>query len=173
MSVHADSAELIAANAQLADLQRQIAAMKKQLPAEVPPDRKPLFRAAQASWEKVAQLHGDAQTRPPLVGESHADYLRALAAPYTKHSKPWSSVDLYQVPDAMLDVVIDQVRADALVAAKNPPVTPGVLTVREERNDAGTLIRRFYGDIGVMLDLSRNQRRYVTGFPTIHNAYPS
>ena len=166
-AIQADSAELIAANARLAALQQEVSNMQKRLPADVPADQKQHFTAAQARWEQIAAAFGDAQVRRPLTGESLPDYNRSLAGSYKSHSKAWKEINLYEVPDEVLDIVINQVHADALEAAKSPPVTPGVLTMRQHRDDAGRRFNRFYGDIGVMLDLSRNPRQYVTGFPAL------
>ena len=165
--VHADSAELAAANTKLAALQKQIAEMQKRLPAEVPADQKGMFVTAQANWERVAEAFGDGSVRRPLNGETLPDYNRALMNNYKTHSKPWAGVNLYEVPDEVLNVVIDQVHADALAAAKSPTIEPGKLTMRQRRDAAGRLFNEFHGDIGVMLDLSRNPRQYVTGFPAL------
>ena len=166
-AVRADSAELIAANTRLAALRKEIADMNKRLPAETPADQKEHFTAAQARWERIAEAFGDAQVRRPLNGESLADYNRALMGGYKSHSKAWKEINLYEVPDEVLDIVINQVHADALAAAANPPVVPGKLTMRQHRDAAGRTFNRFHGDIGVMLDLSRNPRQYVTGFPAL------
>ena len=165
--VRADSAELAAANTKLAALQKQIAEMQKRLPAEVPADQKGMFVTAQANWERVAEAFGDGSVRRPLAGETLPDYNRALMNNYKTHSKPWAGVNLYEVPDEVLNVVIDQVHADALAAAKSPTIEPGKLTMRQRRDAAGRLFNEFHGDIGVMLDLSRNARQYVTGFPAL------
>ena len=141
--------------------------MPKPLPAKIPADQKERFTTAQARWEQVAEAFGDAQVRRPLNGESLADYNRALMGDYKPHSKAWKDINLYEVPDEVLDVVINQIHADALAVAANPPVVPGKLTMRQRRDSAGRLINEFAGDIGVMLDLSRNPRQYVTGFPAL------
>lgn len=46
-------------------------------------------------------------------------------------------------------------------------IAAGGLHMVIDHDGAGRPIRSIYGDIGAMLDLSRNPRQYVTGFPAI------
>lgn len=169
----ADSAtekKLDAANVRIEGMAKLIADMQKHMPAVIADDQRAHYTAAQSKWEKVAQLFGDSEGAPRAMnGESLPDYNRRLMSKYKVHSKVWKEQDLDKLPDAVLGVAIDQIHADAVAAAVAPaPTADGVLNAREFKDPmTGRMTRKFYGDIGVMLDLSRNQRQYVTGFPTI------
>ena len=161
----ADAVDVL--NVRIDELKRQVHEVEKRMPTRNPADQRENFRTARLKWDQIAQAFGDPEgVRGPLNGESLGDYQRALANPHKDHSR-WKDIDLYQqVPDAMLDVVVEQIHADALTAAKNPPVTPGTLTPRYRKDAAGRLITEWVGDINVMLDPFRNPRRYVTRFIT-------
>lgn len=173
----ADSAtekKLDAANQKIEGMAKLIADMQRHMPAVFSDEQKPLYTAAQAKWEKVAQLFGDSEGAPRAMnGESLPDYNRRLASRYKSHSPAWKEVDLDKLADVALDTVIGQIHADALVAAASPgPTADGVLTTREFRDKmSGRTTRKFYGDIGVMLDLSRNPRQFVTGFPALNSRH--
>ncbi|HEY0339306.1 MAG TPA: hypothetical protein VGC34_00750, partial [Steroidobacteraceae bacterium] len=131
-------------------------------------DQRQKLAAMRARWDQVFHAFGDLEGTPRIMeGESPADYDRRLATQHKAHSR-WKDVNLYEIrDDGILDVITSQIHADALEAAKRPPTEPGVLKMRQRRDAGGRIINEFVGDIGVMLDLSRNPRQYVTGFPTL------
>src|SRR5581483_9100704 len=120
-----DSAEhekkLDAANERIVGLEKVIADMQKRLPAEIPSEQRDKFTAAQSKWERIAQAFGDAEGAPRAMnGESLSDYQRRLMGKYKHHSNAWKEKDLMVVPDAVLDIAIEQIHADALAAALAP-----------------------------------------------------
>jgi hypothetical protein len=165
----AESAKLDAANERIAGLEKVLADINKRMPAAHTPEDRQKFTTVQHQWEKIAQAFGDSDGAPPaLNGESLPDYMRRLAGKHKAHSRAWKDADLSKVDDSVLSIAVDQIRADAEVAAMTPaPTSDGVLTSRVFNDEStGRKIRRFYGDISVMMAPFSNPRRLVSKFMT-------
>lgn len=164
----AESAKLDAANERIAGMEKLLAELNKRVPAVHTAEDRQKFTAVQHQWEKIAQAFGDSDgALPPMNGETLPDYMRRLAGKRKAHSRAWKDTDLSKIDDSALSIVVDQIRADAEVAAMTPaPTSDGVLTSRVFKDDIGRTTRRFYGDIAVMMSPFSNPRRYVSKFMT-------
>jgi hypothetical protein len=110
--------------------------------------------AAQMRADAVAAHLGTTAT-PPIAGESSLQYRKRVLTPVAARSERFkgaSSASLAGLDAATLGPVEDIVYADAIAAAKRPEnYAPGELRAVAERDTAGRLITKFYGDIGAWM----------------------
>lgn len=123
----------------------RLAKLESRLPQELADADRQLFVNAQMKNERVAQAFGDSAPRW-LNGDSLTLYRRRLIDRYKAHSRAWKDVDLAPFADKALDVVEDQVYADAYLAAAHPTDVPvGTLRQIQSRDQTGRTITRFVG----------------------------
>ena len=119
---------------------------------------------AQMKADSVARAFGDSAPHPTL-GESCLAYRRRLVGKFKEHSPAWKSIDLAAISDSALDVVEQQVFADAQAAARNPATVTGD-TLREIKSTGpgGHQISTF---IGPNSAFTRMHKPPVRGFGAI------
>jgi hypothetical protein len=127
------------------ELTKRLDKLESRIPVELPDADRQLFVAAQMKNERVAQAFGDSAPRW-LNGDSLTLYRRRLIDRYKVHSKAWKDIDLGSFADKALDIVEDQVYADAYAAAAHPADVPaGTLREIHSRDQTGRQISRFVG----------------------------
>jgi hypothetical protein len=101
---------------------------------------------AQMKGDSLARAFGDSAPAPTL-GESCLAYRRRLVGKFKEHSPAWKSVDMAAISDAALDVVEQQVFADAQTASRNPATVTGGLREIKRTGPGGHQISEFVGSI--------------------------
>lgn len=157
----ADAAEAERAKAD-ATLRADVAAMRASLSLSDADRAK--IADAQMKADSVARAFGDSAPHPTL-GESCLAYRRRLVGKFKEHSPAWKSIDLAAISDSALDVVEQQVFADAQAAARNPATVTGD-TLREIKSTGpgGHQISTFIGPISAF---TRMHKPPVRGFGAI------
>ncbi len=158
-------AEVLAANTAL---KAQIAELERRIPVELPEADRARFIDAQMKAERVAQTFGDSAGAPRWAnGETLAQYQRRLASKYKGHSPAWKDKDLAKLDASVLDVVADQIYADAIAAAINPAnIERGTLMERTETDRTNRRITKFFGDPEACWGPFKQPVRIVTGWQT-------
>ena len=143
---HADSIVVKTLREENAGMRARLDAIDQKI-KDMPEDERSRYVAAQQRADRVAQAFGDSARRW-LTGENLAQYRRALAQPFQKHSPSWKDIDLTTLPDNALEIAEKQIYADAWDAATKPSVLNAVEGLREvmEEDRTGRKISKFYGD---------------------------
>jgi 8-oxo-dGTP pyrophosphatase MutT (NUDIX family) len=118
---------------------------------------------AQMKGDSLARAFGDSAPAPTL-GESCLAYRRRLVGKFKEHSPAWKSVDMAAISDAALDVVEQQVFADAQAASRNPATVTGGLREIKRTGPGGHQISDFVGSIS---EFTRMHKPPVRGFGAI------
>ena len=113
--------------------------------------------------DSVARAFGDSAPHPTL-GESCTAYRRRLVGKFKEHSPAWKSIDMAAISDAALDVVEQQVFADAQAASRNPATVTGGLREIKRTGPGGHQISEFVGSIS---EFTRMHKPPVRGFGAI------
>ncbi len=149
-----DSRKDAALTAENAELRLRLARLEgamKAVTAETSKSERDALAAAQTRADGVAAMFGD-RAPPPIPGETAVDYRKRMVSRFQRHSDRFKGTRLDTVDAATLDLVEDQVFADAVANARAPgDVTPGVLIPYVTRDPAGREITRFHGDVGAFL----------------------
>ncbi|MGO9039043.1 MAG: hypothetical protein ACLQKH_13755 [Steroidobacteraceae bacterium] len=151
------------------DLQRQVAALQRQVGAPI--EGRDKFIAAQSRAEPVYRAFGD--TAPPFMGsERLRDYTIRLLTPHLKHSKRWRDKSLEGTTnDAVLTVIEAEVYADAMSEATHPTsFRPGQIRPVSQPDASGRPITRYVGDQNACWDQFNPPFRYVRRFNTAGRA---
>ena len=94
-----------------------------------------------------AFTHWGEKASAPVTGERLSEYRRRLLETVKQHAPNYRTKDFRHTPSLMLDVVEERVFHDAAEAAKDPTnIPPNTLRAVSERDEAGRLVTRFYGD---------------------------
>jgi hypothetical protein len=118
---------------------------------------------AQMRAETVFRAFGDS-TPAPMLGETVTAYRKRLVGKMKDHSPAWKPVDMSVIADSMIDLVEQQVYADASVAARNPvSVAGGGLREIKRTSPGGHQISEFVGDVSAFTSAFKPPvRRFVT-----------
>ncbi len=119
------------------------------LTAPQPAAERDALATAQARADSVA-AHFGGQVSAPILGETPLAYRKRVLLGFQRHSPRFKNTQLGPLDSPSLSLVEDHVYADAVAAAKKPP--PGVMREVSERDAAGRLISRFYGDPSAWMD---------------------
>lgn len=104
-----------------------------------------LMRAEQARAD-VGYAALGSSAPPPISGEGVAPYTRRLAAGLQRHSATWAKGNLHTVAADALAVIVPQIYADAVAAARsNKNVPDGTLREVKSKDQSGRDITEFYG----------------------------
>lgn len=129
-----------------------------------PDEERAKFAEAQAFADTYYGAHSK---RAPanLPGETLADYERRLVTPFRQFSKAWSDVKMSELPDSAFRNAKEQIYADAMRAAENPPDLGEGELRRRDVVDKETGARRieWLGNESFIKALGRPARR-VAGF---------
>lgn len=106
------------------------------------------LEAAQCRFDSVGAYTG-ARASAPIPGETSLDYRKRLLAPLAGAHDRYKQSRLGPLDSAMLATVEEIVYADAVSNAKQVPA--GTLKAVQERDAAGRLVTRFFGDCGVWM----------------------
>jgi Uncharacterized protein conserved in bacteria (DUF2213) len=151
----ADSVEIPALKAQIADLSRQI-------PKPLSDEDRHNFAAHQAKADDVFGAFGK-RAPFPLTGEDVLAYRKRLIAGLKEHSPRWKDVDIIKLDEVTFANVERDVLNEALLAAMRPTdLKPGELRPHI-KTDSNTGMRRteFFGPNSFIAQLKR-PARYVT-----------
>ena len=132
-------------------LETELAYVRQQMRA-MPEATRQQFVAAQQRADKVYRAF-DSSAPQWLNGETLHQYRRRLLEPHQTHSQKWKTTDLAKIGPA-LDVAEDQIYADAYRSACEP-TNDGKQRCVTEPDQAGRMIRRFYGDPRAFVDQFR------------------
>lgn len=153
----ADSAAL---HAELADLRKIVADIGTRTPRALTAADRHAFADAQAKADAVMRTFGE-QAEPPMAGEDLVAYQIRLARKMQPHSKPWKGVDLAIIAadSAALPVVLEQIRADALQAGRNPTdLKPLEHRMIVENLPSGHVRTSFVGNGTIFKQMSTHRR---------------
>jgi 8-oxo-dGTP pyrophosphatase MutT (NUDIX family) len=144
------------------DLKARMDSIEGKLPKEVSDADYDSMADMQSKADSVASGLG---TRAPrfLAGETPLAYRKRLIGLFKPHSKAWADVDLAPINDPkMLEVIEQQVYADAQHVANNPQPLPGQ-GLREiiKIDDAGRRIRSYVGSPSAWMQDFQMPRRYM------------
>jgi hypothetical protein len=127
---------------QLADLQHRLSSVQRSTSAE----ERNEIAAATARCDAVARLYGTTASAP-VPGETPLAYRRRLAAHYQRYSKTFAQARLDALDAATFEPVESTIFAEAAEAARDPAsYGPGELVAVQERDSAGRLVTKYYGD---------------------------
>jgi hypothetical protein len=104
--------------------------------------------AAQARHDSVAAHVGGPMASAATMGETPLEYRRRLLAPHAARDPRFTHSRVSVMDSATLGMIEAQVYGAAIERARTAN-TPGTLREVQERDAAGRLISRYYGDIGV------------------------
>lgn len=127
--------------AEAAALRADLASMSRRMPAMLTDADRLRFANIQESADPVFQAFGD-RAPAPLDGETPVQYKRRLAGKMQPHSDKWKDVRLSAIADeASLDVIVQDVYADSLQAAKRGAQVPqGQLRERVTQRGGHTIV---------------------------------
>ncbi len=131
------------------DLQRQIAEVRTQLAsmtAERPRNERDALASAQARADSVESMFGR-RASAPLPGERPLDYRKRLVRDLQRYSPAFRDVRLDSADAGLLDVLEEQVYADAAKAGRSgEAVAPLALVPVVETDSSGRKATRYFGD---------------------------
>lgn len=153
-----------AAKADSESIRKRIDDVERMLPKHITDADYASMADAQARYDGVFSLFGDAASRP-LQGETPLAYRRRLAGTLKVHSKNWKEVDLATIADdATFAIVEGQVLADAQAAALAPSSAPeGELRPVRRRDPTGRTITEYVGHPSAWMNQFGVNRRRLTG----------
>lgn len=142
----ADAARRVVVGDELASLRAEMAALRGRMPAVLSDTDRERFAAIQENAEPAFQAFGD-KAGAALDGETPLDYKRRLAKKMQGHSTKWAGTRLSGIVDeATLDIVVEQIFADSIVAAERGAEVPvGKLREHTERKPTGHIHNTFTG----------------------------
>lgn len=141
----ADAARRVVGS-ELASLRAELASLKGRMPAQLSDTDRERYAAIQENAEPAFQAFGD-KAGAALDGETPLDYKRRLAKKMQGHSTKWATTRLSGIVDeAALDIVVEQIYADSIVAAERGAEVPaGRLREHTERKPTGHIHNTFTG----------------------------
>lgn len=159
-----EKADAAAAKADSESIRKRIDDVERMLPKHITDADYASMADAQARYDGVFSLFGDAASRP-LQGETPLAYRRRLAGTLKVHSKNWKEVDLATIADdATFAIVEGQVLADAQAAALAPSSAPeGELRPVRRRDPTGRTITEYVGHPSAWMNQFGVNRRRLTG----------
>lgn len=127
-------------------LQQEIARLQSRAPTILADADRERFAAIQERADTAFQAFGD-RAPAPLDGETPTQYKRRIGTKLQAHSPKWKDTRLSAIADdATIDVILDDVYADSLMAARRGAAVPaGHLREVKSRNDAGHTFISFEG----------------------------
>lgn len=162
-------ADAAKADSDVSDLRTRLADLDKRLPRQLSDADQAVFADVQSRADDVFNHFGQRAPRP-MDGETVTSYRRRLANKLKSHSPAWKAVNLDAFADDALSVAENQVYADAIAAAANPPdVEAGSLREIKQRSAIGVETSRFVGPQS-FIALMSPPRRHVKSFNTRPNA---
>jgi len=149
-----------------ADIERQLADLRRRIPADLPEEDRRKFIEAQSRAERAAQAFGD--SAPHWVsGENLLQYRRRLLGPFKQHSSTWRGVELSRLDADALNVAEPKIYADAWDAVNNPATVPeGTLREIVETDRTGRRISRFVGSPEACWGQFKAPAKLVVGWRT-------
>lgn len=111
---------------------------------EISPAERDAMERAQARFDSVVAHTGGGRACAPLMGETALEYRLRLLRPLAAAHERFRKSHLGSLDSPSLAVIEDIVYHDAVEAAKRVP--DGQLRAVSERDAAGRLVTRFYGD---------------------------
>jgi 8-oxo-dGTP pyrophosphatase MutT (NUDIX family) len=144
------------------DVRAEIDALKALIPTHMSDKDYSALIDEQARADDVFSAHGSQAPRP-LHGESPSAYRRRAAMTLQSHSPRWKGVDLTKIgADEALNIAVDQIYADAAVAANAPIDLPeGMLAVQRRDRSTGHMITTFRGKHSFVRDFTSPSRAVV------------
>jgi hypothetical protein len=124
-------------------------------------------RAPQARADLVYRAFDSRAPEPRVLeGESTLSFRQRVAADLKRHSQKWrdvSDMELRTLPRATFEIAEKEIYADALREARAPTNIPaGELIERNERDQTGRMITRFFGDPECCWGVFKSPIRRVT-----------
>lgn len=149
---------------QIKVLQHQVNDLVVKSPRPLTQADRDAFADVQAKCDAVLRVHND-RAEPDMRGESLMAYKLRLHRPMQRHSKKWAKAELAVIAQdqAVLDRVLDEIRADAYEAGVRPVDLP-IFQHREIKTESpgGHRITTFHG-IGTIFKQLGRPARYVVG----------
>lgn len=157
----AEADSVTSTRAELAELRGQIATLNARAPQIISDSDRERFASIQEKAEPVFQTFGD-RAPAPLEGETPTQYKRRLGGKMQSHSTKWKDARLSAIgDDNALDVVLDQIYADAIsIGKRGADVAKGHLRAIKTVTEAGHIRIEHIGDPSVMTAMfSGNMQR--------------
>lgn len=140
-------------------LERELAAIKA-ISRPIDESDRAAFADEQSRADAVYMALGK-RAEPPMGGETLGNYKVRLARGLQKHSKQWAGIELHRLTADAMDIAATQIRADAIVAARNPEdLADGQLREIINVDPTGRRISTFVGN-GSFIDAMRGPSRVV------------
>jgi len=158
----ADSAPMTRAEA--AALRAEIARLSARAPAILADADRERFADIQVRADSAFQAFGE-RAPGPLEGETPTQYKRRIGAKLQAHSPKWKDTRLSAIADdATLDVIMDDIYADSIAAARRGVDVPrGHLREVKTRNDAGHTFIAFEGSPSSWMNPLAGRAQAATG----------
>lgn len=132
--------------AKMDEMRLQIAALQARGPAMLADADRERFAVIQEAAEPAYQAFGD-RAPGPLDGETPTQYKRRLGAKLQSNSPKWAGSRLSAVSDDnMLDVILADVYADSIAAARSGADVPAGQLREVSRQVGGHIINEFVGE---------------------------
>lgn len=147
--------------AELDKIRADITAIHARAPQIISDSDRERFASIQEKAEPVFQTFGD-RAPAPLEGETPTQYKRRLGGKMQSHSTKWKDARLSAIgDDNALDVVLDQIYADAIsIGKRGADVAKGHLRAIKTVTEAGHIRIEHIGDPSVMTAMfSGNMQR--------------
>lgn len=144
-------------DAALKALSDELASVKAALPREISDDERDELSTAEAKADSVYMQFGKKAPRP-MINENPMGYRRRVAKDLQKHSARWKNVPLDGMPAEAFGNIEDEIRKDALTAAKSHDDVPAgrISYVSVTCPDTGRRSRQPRGQIGSWLGQFKN-----------------
>ena len=144
-------------DAALKALADELASVKAAMPREISDDERDELSSAEAKADSVYMQFGKKAPRP-VTNESPMGYRRRVAKDLQKHSPRWKGVPLDGMPAEAFANIEDEIRKDALTAAKSHDDVPAghISYVSVTNPDTGLRSRNPRGNIESWLGRYKN-----------------
>ncbi len=141
-----DDSEKLETETKFADMQREIASLRRALPRDLTDEDRNAIAAAQSRADSVFAALGK-NVPHSMMGETPMAFRRRMAASLQGHSASWKDVPLRDLPEKAFENAETAIYADAAAYARRPSdVADRQLHVRERTLPGGHRERTRVGD---------------------------